>query len=384
MKHNFLTLLLVFFSLIWGVIWASWYSYILWNYGNISNTPAQQQAQTQVITTELTDLQNNITQLAETVSPSVVSVVIKKDLVVYRSDPWGFFQQPTGTVSRQVWGGSGFFISENGTILTNKHVVADASADYTIITSDGVEYDAEVLATDPINDLAVLQIVWSDAGTKFLPLSFITSAEKIHIWEFTIAVWNALAEFQNSVSLGIISGKDRNIEASGEALTGLIQTDAAINPWNSGWPLIDLSGKVIGINTAIASNSNGIGFSIALTQEKVDYIMQSIAESGTIKRPFIWINYIPNSDWVSQELWLQTNIWAYIIDEAQSIVPGSSAEKAGLEPGDIILEIDGKKVTNWNSLQSIIQNSIPWDMLSLKVLKKSWNEETLSLELWAF
>jgi S1-C subfamily serine protease len=386
MKASFLSTLLILFSIVWWVVWAAWYSYVLENYDIFSISSDERTISNQnktTITTDITDLQSNITSLARDVSPSVVSIIIKKDLVVYRSDPWGFFQQPSWTITRQVGWWSGFFITENGTILTNKHVIADNTATYTVITNDWVEYDAAVLATDPVNDLAVIQIVNSEKN-DFTPLPFISSSEEINIWEFAIAVWNALAEFQNSVSLWIISGKNRSIEASWQSLTWLIQTDAAINPGNSGGPLIDLSGKVIGINTAIASNSNGIWFSIALSQEKVDYILSSITESGSIKRPFIGINYIPNSQWVANELWLSTDIWAYIIDEANSIIPWSSAESAGLEPGDLILEINNKEVNSSNSLQNIIQNSIPWDTLKLLVLKKWWSEEETELQLWAF
>ena len=147
-----------------------------------------------------------------------------------------------------------------------------------MILNDGSEYPASVLALDPINDLAVIKIS-AKQDESFSPLALGTQAQSPNIGDFVIAVGNALAEFQNSVSLGIVSGKERSIEAQGENLTGLIQTDAAINPGNSGGPLLDLTGKVIGINTAIVSGSNGIGFAISLTQEKIDYMLKSIQES---------------------------------------------------------------------------------------------------------
>jgi len=178
---------------------------------------------------DLVNLESSITDEVSNISPSVVSIIIKKDLVVYRSDPWGFFQQPIGNVRRQIGGGSGFFITKDGTILTNKHVISDNNATYTVITNDGTEYDAQVVATDPINDLAVIKIEDS-SGKEFPPLSFIESQDNVKLGSFAIAIGNALAEFQNSISLGIVSGKDRDIEASGEKLTGLIQTDATINP----------------------------------------------------------------------------------------------------------------------------------------------------------
>ena len=383
MQHRFLIITIILCSLISWVIG----SVIFLSFFQINTSMNdQEKTATPVViekekTYELKTLQENITSIAQDIAPSVVSIIIRKDLVIYRSDPWGFFQQPTGAISRQVWGGSGFFINKNGTILTNKHVVLDKNADYTVILNDGTEYDGKVLALDPINDLAVIKIM---GNNDFIPLSLIQDENQVKIWSFSIAIWNALAEFQNSVSLGIISGKDRTIQAGGESLSGLLQTDAAINPGNSWWPLINLDGKAIWINTAIVSGSNGIGFSIALTQDKVDYMLDSIEKDGKIKRPFIGINYIQNSPGVARELWLSVNYGAYIINEAGSIIEWTSAAEAWLEPGDIILEVNKIVLNKKDSLGSIIRNSIPGDMLSLKVLKTSGEQKNLELELWAY
>jgi serine protease Do len=254
-------------------------------------------------------------------------------------------------------------------------------AQYTVILNTWEEYDAQVLALDPVNDLAIISI--QDNVNEFLALPISTDLENIQIWDFSIAVGNALAELQNSVSLWIVSGKNRTIQAGWDSLSWLIQTDAAINPWNSGWPLINLQWEVIWINTAIASNSNGIWFAYGLTQERINYMLRSVAESGRIMRPFIGINYIPNSAGVANQLWLWSNKWVYIIDEVDSILVGSSADKAGLEPGDIILEVNEKSLWVNITLGYIIQNSLPWDILKLKVLKKSWEEKNINLELWA-
>ena len=389
MKTSFLIIIIILFSLISGWIWAlsvlhfshslpwSMVDNLLWTNNSIWGEKAQEGNNTMA-----ESFQNIVTSTVENVSSSVVSIVIKKDLVIYRRDPWGFFAQPTGTVSREVWGGSGFFIDVSWTILTNKHVVSDMDAEYTVILNDGSEYDAQVIALDPINDLAVIQV--TSSNTSFSPLPLISSTDDIEVWEFGIAVWNALSEFQNSVSLGIVSGKDRSIEAEWDSLSGLIQTDAAINPGNSWWPLLDLEGRVMGINTAIASGANGVGFSIALTQDRVDYMLESIKEHGRIKRPFIGINYIQNSVGIASELWLPVDYWAYIVDEPGSIVTWSSAEKAGLKSWDIILEINNSRIEGQMSLGNIIQNSIPGDQLNLKVLKKSWEEMNIQLELWEF
>ncbi len=397
MKPSLLALILIFFSLISGAIGTFWVLYFApdfidnplslrrglgWGFVWKMNTNSWISVpQTNPLPPQdLLSLQESITSTVASTSKSIVSIVISKDLIVYRSDPWWFFQQPAGTVTRQVGGGSGFFIKKDGTILTNKHVVSDPNAQYTVILNDGSEYKADVLALDPVNDLAVIKIT-PKAEETFIALEFLKNTQEIDIWEFTIAVGNALAEFQNSVSLGIVSGKNRSIEANGDSLSGLIQTDAAINPGNSGGPLLDLSGRVMGINTAIVSGSSGIGFAIALSQEKIDSMMKSITESGRIKRPFIGINYIPNSQWVADELNLKSSQGVYIIDEKESVVSGSSAEKAGLEPGDIILEANGNILGPKTSLESLIQNAIPWDTFALTVLKKSGEEKILSIEL---
>jgi len=374
--HKFLPLLIILCSLIGGGIGAYFFQEIALKAPSVEEV--KEVAKTQI---NLIDLQHTITEKVAEVSPSVVSIIVQKEMVIYRSDPWGFFQRPVGNVQRKVWGGTGFFVHKDGTIITNKHVVSEINAEYIVITNDGNEYPARVLALDPINDLAVIKI---QSDTEFQALDMIQDTDTIQIGQFGIAIGNALAEFQNSVSLGIVSGKERSIEAGGEKLTGLIQTDAAINPGNSGWPLINLDGKVMGINTAIVFESNGIGFSIGLTKDKVDYMLDSIALYGEIKRPFIGINYIHNSPGVAQELTLDVDYGAYIIDEEKSVLENTSAAAAGLEPGDIILEVNDTKVTPLRELWSFVQNAIPGETLKLKVLKKSGDEKIIDLELWAY
>lgn len=376
-----------FFAWIIGALWVHVFTSISlqekdWGWSvEIQEAPSEKTIWNTEITKTLSlkNIESEITSTIEKVSPSIVSIIINKDLVVYRSDPWWFFQTPQWVISRQVWGGSWFFIKSDGTILTNKHVVEDMNAEYTVILSDGTEYPARVLALDPVNDLAVIKIDSSEVS--FAPLEILPAGSEPKIWEFTIAVWNALAEFQNSVSLWIVSGKNRTIEAGGDKLSWLIQTDAAINPGNSGWPLMNLDGYVIGINTAIASNSSGIWFSFALTKERIDYILESIVQSGEIKRPFIGINYIPNSPGVAEQLGLIEDYGIYIINDPLSVVEWSNAQKAWLKPWDLILSVNGEKLTG-QKLTEIIQNSLPWELLNLEVLR--WEEKMeIILELWS-
>ncbi|MCL5435469.1 MAG: trypsin-like peptidase domain-containing protein [Patescibacteria group bacterium] len=216
-------------------------------------------------------------------APAVVSIVISKDVpqleVVYQN-PFGddpFFKdfniqvpvyQQKGTTYQKVGAGTGFLITADGYILTNKHVVSDDSADYTALTSDGKQYAAKVVYKDASNDIAVLKI----EGSGFATVGFGDSAS-LKLGQTVAAIGNALGEYNNSVSTGIISGLDRTISATSsdgsvETLSGVIQTDAAINPGNSGGPLLDLQGHVVGVNVATVTGSNSISFSIPINVVK--------------------------------------------------------------------------------------------------------------------
>jgi serine protease Do len=157
---------------------------------------------------------------------------------------------------------------------------------------------------------------------------------------------------------------------------------AAINPGNSWWPLINLDWKVVWINTAIVSWAEWLWFSIPLTQNRIDYILRSLEKYWTIKKPFIWINYIINSPWIQKELNLKVNYWAYIPIMKESVVAWSNAEKQWIESWDLILEADWSEITLENNLNQIIQTKIPWDTIKLKVLKKNWEEKDIDLVLW--
>ncbi len=216
------------------------------------------------------------------VTPAVVSIVISKDvpkLEVQYVNPFGddpFFQnfniqvpvyKQVGTENQKVGAGSGFIVRSGGYIVTNRHVVEDSSATYTVLLSNGKQLPASVIWRDTVNDLAVIKINSSNLAT--VPLG---DSSALQLGQSVFAVGNALGEYNNSVSVGIISGLNRSIQAQSqsgvESLTGVIQTDAAINPGNSGGPLVDLNGNAIGINVAVVQGSQSIGFSIPINQIK--------------------------------------------------------------------------------------------------------------------
>ena len=218
-----------------------------------------------------------ITEAVANVTPAVVSVVVSKDVplleVVYRN-PFGddpFFKdfgfripvyRQRGVEKRKVGAGTGFLVREDGFLVTNRHVVADPNAEYTVLLSDGSQKKAQVIYRDAVHDLAVLKI-----DGRGYPFARLGDSRSLKLGQTVIAIGNALGEYNNSVSVGIISGLNRTIrasDASGRAteLSGVLQTDAAINPGNSGGPLIDTNGKVIGVNVATVIGSDNIGFAI--------------------------------------------------------------------------------------------------------------------------
>lgn len=297
--------------------------------------------------------------------PSVVSIIITKDIPKY--DFFGFFQ---GSEKAKIGAGSGFIVSSDGMILTNKHVVADENAEYTVITNDNKKYPAKVLARDPVQDVAIIKI----EGSGFKPLK-LGSVENVQIGQTVIAIGNALGELQNTVSVGVISGLNRTVTASGqgmiETLEDTIQTDAAINQGNSGGPLLNLSGEVIGINTAVDLSGENIGFAISI--DKAIKGIEQVKAIGKISYPFLGVRYVLVDDDLAKEENLPVSYGAWLVDgeyaSQPAVAPGSPAEKAGLVKGDIILEINGEKISKSNSLAKIISRYNPKETITLKILR---------------
>lgn len=329
------------------------------------------------------------------VSPSVVSVIATKDLQVYYQNPFApfdndpffkqFFNMPQGvpqapesqkgpeTKRERVGGGTGFIVSKEGLIITNKHVISDTEADYTVILNDGTEYKSEVVSIDPYNDLAVAKIILDSGTAKEFPIATFGDSDAIQVGQRVLAIGNALAEYENTVTAGIISAKGRQITAGGagitESLTGLLQTDAAINPGNSGGPLVNLQGQVIGVNVAIAASANNIGFAIPINDVKP--VFESVEKYGEIVRPILGVRHIILTEESAKELKINVTHGALLINGENlgefAVIPGSPADKAGLKEKDVILKVDGKDVTSDDPLQEFIREHNPEDKINLEV-----------------
>jgi len=307
----------------------------------------------------------------ENLLPSVVSILITEKV-----------SNDLGEVSLQeTGGGTGFFISSDGYIITNKHVVLEKNVNYTVITNTNKEYVGSVLARDPLFDIAIMKI----EGTGFKPAK-LGDSDKIRIAQSVIAIGNVLTEFKNSVTRGIISGVGRTITASGsnitETIEGAIQTDASINPGNSGGPLVNLNGEVIGINTAIYRSGEALGFALPINLAKD--ALAKFKKYGEIKRTFLGVRYIMLNRYLSFANKLPVQEGAYVLKEIPSgeptIIPDGPAEAAGIKPGDVILEVNGQKLSAMNSLSTAISKYDPGVQITLKVLR-SGTEYTLKATL---
>ena len=304
------------------------------------------------------------------VSPSVVSITGTEQTL-------DFF----GNLSSQKSAGTGFIVTKDGLILTNKHVISDAKANYKVFTSDGKQYTATIKATDPLNDIAFLKI-----DAKDLPVVTLGNSDDLAIGQTVIAIGNALGQYQNTVTQGVVSAVGRAIEAgdglsgSTESLDNVIQTDAAINSGNSGGPLVNLEGQVIGINTAVASNAQSIGFAIPINVAKSD--IDSVISKGKIIKPMLGIRYIPITKElaISNDLPVTEGAYIYGGNNQPGVITGGPADKAGLKVGDIITKINNDKITSKKSLSNLINKYKVGDIVTVTYLRDG-NEKTAKMTL---
>ncbi len=316
--------------------------------------------------------------------PAIVSIVGDKQLPKNKKESsqfWGLledkktpfnFSSQLKRTGKKISSGSGFIVDATGIVATNGHLVSPLVDQYRIIFSTNEELPAKIIAVDAINDLVLMKV---EAGN--LPALELGDSSKLKLGQTAIAIGTALGEFQNSVSVGVVSGLSRLISAksmiSGRVsrLRGLIQTDAAINPGNSGGPLIDLSGKAIGVNTALVVGAENIGFAIPANHLKQDLL--EIKTFGKIRRPFLGVRYLLLNKTLQKRNSLPVDYGALVISEDlpddTAVIPGSPAEKAGLQEFDIILECQGQKITNQNPLEDILKKQGSGKEIVLKVLR---------------
>ncbi len=340
-------------------------------------------------------------------NPAVISIIISQQVPKYeayvdpnqQSNPFGDmfpgfnfnFNIPqyrqNGTEKKDIGGGSGFLISSDGLIVTNKHVVDQQNAEYTVFTNDGKKHTAKVVARDPVLDIALIKI--DPAPGQSFPYLTLGDSDTLEVGQSVIAIGNALGEYRNTVSVGVVSGLARSITAgdssgSSEVLDHVIQTDAAINPGNSGGPLLDLSGKVIGVNVALAQGSQNIGF--ALPINSVKGAIESVKSTGKIVRPYLGLRYMAINADIKQANNLTVDYGVLVKAGTNAnelaVIPGSPADKAGIVENDIILEVDGVKLDDKTSLASIIRGKSVGQTISLKILHRG-AEKTVQVTLEA-
>ncbi len=337
------------------------------------------------------DIEKQTIDVVKKVSPAVVSIVMSKLMpatrgVLFRPSGFGMgiplpeeelnnlIQMDPNAPKEKVpvGGGSGFIVDSDGLIVTNKHVVIEAEADYTIVMNNEKEYVGRVISRDPINDVAIVKI-----EAKKLPTVVLGDSHSVTIGQTAIAIGNALGMFSNSVSKGIISGLGRKISAAlgaegeTEHLRNVIQTDVAINQGNSGGPLLNLQGEVIGINTAIMYGAQNIGFSIPINAAKDD--LEDIIKRGRIMKPYLGLRYIILNKQMQQQYTLPVDYGALVIKDhvpgSEAVIKDSPAHEAGLKENDIILTINKEKINEKYDIADVIQQSKIGDEIHMTYLR---------------
>lgn len=321
--------------------------------------------------------ETSFTKVAETVNPAVVQirakrVVQRRQLNPFEGTPFeDFFRGPQQEFSSPVLG-SGVIVRSDGHIITNNHVVENAE-DLRVRTFDGTEYQAEVVGRDPFSDLAVISVDADDLTA----ISF-GNSESLKTGQWVLAFGSPLsADLNNSVTAGIVSALGRLQRTSGQGAQNYIQTDAAINPGNSGGPLVNLQGELVGINTAIASQTGGYqGIGFAIPSNTVERVITQIIEEGNVQRAYLGVGF----DSAPQSLIENEDLpdGSIII---RQVTEGSAAEEAGLQTGDVITHIDGQPLEKTLQVQNLIASKQPGEEVTLKILRRGGETETITVTL---
>lgn len=330
-------------------------------------SPNTSQTQVKVVTEE-----SVVTDAVKKYGPSVITV--SEQLPQQQSLDLGPFQifglEPDENQDNQPQDiGSGFIVSSDGLIVTNKHVVSDTSGTYKVSTSNDKTYDVQKIYRDPLNDVAILKIDPSaHPENKLMPVAMGDSS-KLQVGQFVIAIGTALGEFRNTVTTGVISGLGRGIVAGSrlqgmtEELSNVIQTDAAINPGNSGGPLLNSSAQVIGINTAVSQAGQNIGFALPINVVKDS--LDNFNQTGQFNRPYLGIAYEMVTP---QEAAAQKIPQGALV---QQVVPDSAADSVGIQQDDIITKIDGQPIPQNGGLAQVIAKKKVGDSVTLTIYRDS-------------
>jgi len=316
-----------------------------------------------------------VINVVEKASPSVVTVSIQtpqRRVLQFNPFGGGFSQRVEGGSPQDI--GTGFVVSSDGLIVTNKHVVSNTTATYTVITKDNKSYDVKEISRDPNNDIAILKI----EATDLIPIE-LGDSSNLKVGQMAIAIGTALGEFRNTVTTGVVSGLGRGISAGSvyegyvEELEDVIQTDAAINPGNSGGPLLNSAGQVIGINVAVASDAQNVGFAIPVNLVK-DALSQFQKDGKFTGKAYLGVEY----QMVPKQSAILNNVpeGAYVV----SVIAASPAVEAGLKVDDIITKIDGDNLNESNTLADVMKEKKSGDTVSLEVYRDG-KTETLSATL---
>jgi len=302
-------------------------------------------------------IEQAVENVVQKASPAVVRIVSTKEVMDF------FFLQ----VVPQQGLGSGVIIRPDGLILTNNHVIEDASK-IQVTLSNGKTYKGKVVGADPISDVALVKI-----DAKNLPYLELGDSSKLKVGQFVVAIGNPYG-LDHTVTVGVISALERNINVGNKTMHGIIQTDAAINPGNSGGPLVSLDGKVVGINTMIYQNAQGLGFAVSANTCKK--VINSILKNGKVEWPFLGVEVTTMTQELADQLKMKFTPGVLVA----RVIKGSAADKAGIKQGDIITAIDGKQVTSSDQLINIIRSHNVGDHIIVEIVRKGL-KESLRLEV---
>jgi len=360
-------IVLVAIGITTGLLGLSWQS-LNSNFSKDKSQPEEKtitETKIKVVTEE-----SAVIEAVNKVGPSVITVSViqeRQTIDFFDYDPLSSTSKgpkdESETIEQDV--GTGFIISKDGLIVTNKHVVSIPQVKYQVITKDDKIYQVEKIYRDPVNDLAIIKI---NPAKNTLKPAELGDSSKLRVGQFVIAIGTALGKFRHTVTTGVISGLGRGIIAGNayqshiEELDNVIQTDAAINPGNSGGPLLNSAGQVIGVNVAMVLGSENIGFAIPINVVKDS--LDNFNRTGKFSRPFLGVRF----EMISRRLSLMNEIpeGAYI----QDIIKASPADKAGIQPDDIITKIDGQKITeDTGGLAKIISRKKVGDKLTIEIYR---------------